>query len=302
VYAKSWDLISIMAISLIATGLAFAAIVNPVTGLLFGLPLLIFFPGYAITTALAKPELGWFERITISFGLSIALTAVGGLFLNLLPWGLQPATWAIYLSVIALGFCVVAQLRREKGMAVTVPPFNFNIKWAQTGLLILAVALTITAVIIARRGADYQVSNFTQLWLIPAQQNTLEVGITNMESQKVTYRVDVVADNNLVRQWAQIELEAGKQWEVQVDVANYVGANSVKAVLYRLDKPDTLYRGVHLTPKKQPGGAHGCAPKSRAHSRCAPTKPGYGRGSPLWLPEYGQARGLAPTVCGGLKC
>lgn len=249
-YVKSWDLLVILVICVTAIVLAFGGVVNPITGVIFGLPLLLFLPGYAITTALADPSLGWVESLIISSGLSIVLTAVGGLLLNLTPWGLQPGSWTLYLGSISLGFSVIAQLRREQRSAFMLPGFsNFKFKWLQSLFLLLAVALTIGAITIARTGADYQVSNFTQLWLLPtvqSSQNTVEVGITNLEAQTIQYKLELQVDNKPVQQWASIEIEAGKQWVIEATLPNS-GTKNVRAVLYLANQPNTVYRQVYLT-------------------------------------------------------
>ena len=57
---------------------------------ILGLPLILFFPGYALLAALfpAKSDLDGVERAALSFGLSIAVVPLIGLGLNYSPWGL----------------------------------------------------------------------------------------------------------------------------------------------------------------------------------------------------------------------
>ncbi|MDD4876468.1 MAG: DUF1616 domain-containing protein, partial [Dehalococcoidales bacterium] len=77
----------------------------------FGLPFLLFFPGYVLVAVLFVRTEGIdeIERIALSFGMSIAVTALIGLGLNYTPWGirLEPvlysiATFILVMSVIAL--------------------------------------------------------------------------------------------------------------------------------------------------------------------------------------------------------
>ncbi|GGL44967.1 hypothetical protein GCM10009037_30460 [Halarchaeum grantii] len=77
---------------------------------LFGLPLVLFLPGYALVAALF-PEAGsddagidGVERVALSFGLSIAVTPLLGLVLNFTPWGIR----LIPILVAVGGFTLVA--------------------------------------------------------------------------------------------------------------------------------------------------------------------------------------------------
>ncbi len=58
---------------------------------ILGIPFVFFFPGYALTEALfsGRQRIGTIERIALSFGLSIAVTALLGLILNYTPWGIK---------------------------------------------------------------------------------------------------------------------------------------------------------------------------------------------------------------------
>ena len=55
----------------------------------FGLPFLLFFPGYVLVAALFTRAGGMdgIKNIALSFGISIAMTALIGLGLNYTPWG-----------------------------------------------------------------------------------------------------------------------------------------------------------------------------------------------------------------------
>src|SRR5215211_7765462 len=68
---------------------------------MLALPLVLFLPGFALTVILFKRErVGIPERLLLSLGLSVALTALIGLILNWTPWGLQPTILADALLVV----------------------------------------------------------------------------------------------------------------------------------------------------------------------------------------------------------
>jgi len=86
---------------------------------LFGIPLVLFVPGYALIAALfpAKQDIDGIERIALSFGLSSAVVPLVGLALNYTPWGIRLDPIVICLSILTLGLCFAAQFRRAQ-----IPP------------------------------------------------------------------------------------------------------------------------------------------------------------------------------------
>ena len=81
-----------------------------------GLLLVLFFPGYALIASLfpKKDDLDSIERITLSFGLSIAITPLLGLVLNYTPWGIRLDQILVSLTGITLLLCAVAIIRRRR--------------------------------------------------------------------------------------------------------------------------------------------------------------------------------------------
>ena len=93
---------------------------------LFGLPLILFVPGYVLIAALfpRNDDLDWLERVALSFGLSIAVVPLIGLVLNYTPWGirLDPVLAALSLFVIAMAAAAaVRRLALPVGDRLTVP-------------------------------------------------------------------------------------------------------------------------------------------------------------------------------------
>lgn len=106
----------------------------------FGLPLVLFLPGYALIAALF-PEAGdspsedeetvptdtedgavsaisdrgidGIERVALSFGLSIAVVPLLGLILNFTPWGIRLVPIMIAISVFTIAMAVLAAQRRQ---------------------------------------------------------------------------------------------------------------------------------------------------------------------------------------------
>src|SRR3989442_14452354 len=85
-----------------------------VVGIILALPLVLLLPGYTLTEALfPKRPFGAAQRLTLSLGLSLAITILSGFVLNLLPQGLGPLSWAGFLGLLIGSFSLVAVYRRR---------------------------------------------------------------------------------------------------------------------------------------------------------------------------------------------
>jgi len=81
---------------------------------LFGFIFVVFLPGYCLTETLfpKKDALDIIERMTLSVGLSFAVTALIGLFLSFTPIGLTLPTALSTLSLLVLVFALAAFSRK----------------------------------------------------------------------------------------------------------------------------------------------------------------------------------------------
>jgi hypothetical protein len=77
---------------------------------LFGFVFVVFLPGYCLTETLfpKKDALDTIERLTLSVGLSFAVTALVGLFLSFTPIGLTLTTALSALGILVLGLAFAA--------------------------------------------------------------------------------------------------------------------------------------------------------------------------------------------------
>jgi uncharacterized membrane protein len=82
----------------------------------FGLLFALFFPGYALLSAIfpKQGKLGGIERIALSFGLSIAVVPLIGLILNFTPWGIELYPIVISVAIFILAASVVGWYRQRK--------------------------------------------------------------------------------------------------------------------------------------------------------------------------------------------
>lgn len=217
------------------------------------LPLVLFFPGYALTNALfSKQTLGSVERITLILGSSMAITILCGLILNWMPGGLQRGSWVALLG----GFILVFSAWGASRHRVEGTPRKVSLELRsilQAALLGVAFTLTIGAYLIARQGAIYQPRpGFTQLWLLPEGEppiNSIRVGVQSHETETARYSLRVQQDQTLLGEWPSIELQPGGKWESDLNIAEAQGAGSgkIEAILFRQEAPGEPYRRAWLS-------------------------------------------------------
>jgi uncharacterized membrane protein len=127
------DLAAVVGLTLLAVTVVFLPVVRetPVR-IVFGLPFVLFAPGYALIAALF-PERGTeppeeaegdvdgdgersgitgLERVALSFGVSIAVVPLVGLVLNFTPFGIRLVPVVVSLTGFVLGLTAVAMRRR----------------------------------------------------------------------------------------------------------------------------------------------------------------------------------------------
>ena len=188
----------------------------------FTIPVILFIPGYCLLAVLFPQEgdIDLFERIALSFGLSIAVVPLMGLGLNFTPWGIRLEPIVMALTLFTLVLILIAQYRR----AGLPPEERFNIPFAGiasslweglfpaessrvdrilSGVLVLAIltAILSTVYVIA---VPKQGERFTEFFLLGENQTAADypdqilpeinyplfIGIGNQEHRNVTYALE----------------------------------------------------------------------------------------------------------------
>lgn len=103
----------------LATILIITALTLPdgnVLRIVFGLPFVLFLPGYSLVSALwaKKSELDGLERVALSLGLSIAIVPLVGLGLNYTPWGITLISIVISMYCLILIMVGITWFRRSR--------------------------------------------------------------------------------------------------------------------------------------------------------------------------------------------
>jgi len=236
---------------IITAGFALMGIVFANAGVqtFFLLPLVFILPGYALVRALLPgTPLARAEMLVLSLGISFAVSALGGVALHLLPDGLQARAWGTLLGGTTLLACIVGWLRRSNRVALNKRQRQLPITTAQIALLVLAFCLLAGAWLLAIHSASNPpVEGFTQLWMLPNDENSLGLGIASFEKQLTVFRLRIMQDGNLLREWQSIRLMPAETWETTLEFPpNVVSGSAVLAQLYRVSEPDVVYRHVRL--------------------------------------------------------
>ena len=105
--------------------------------------------------------------------------------------------------------------------------------------------------------------NFTQFWMLPANQPNnscaVSIGIQSFESTSVMYRVVMTVNGIPVNAWSSISLAPQGNWVQSVPVKPDPTATiSIDTKLYQADKLQTAYREAHLTMHGVKGQAQEC--------------------------------------------
>lgn len=194
---------------------------------LFGIPVVLFVPGYALIAALfpGAKDIDGIERVALSFGLSIAIVPLTGLALNYTPWGIRLDPIVITLAILTISLCLIAQYRRARlapeerfyipaekiRQAVAAEFFPRDTSRVDRILsiillvaIIAAVATTLYVIVVPKEGerfteffilgekqkaADYQTA------LRAGEYSSLYIGIGNHEYRNITYTVETYLVN-----------------------------------------------------------------------------------------------------------
>lgn len=247
------DLILVIAATWVSMAFIEVDVSNVALRAVFTLPLVLLLPGYALMASMfPRCNLGVAEQVLLSLGLSLAVTALGGVILNWTPWGLQTDSWSLLLGLVTFGGSAVALIRRPAQPIFVLCQRRTSMSVRQAGLLGLAALVLGGAVAVAHKGAaQQQTPGFTQLWALPAnapgQQHAIRVGVKNMEATTVAYQVEIVVNGKDVMKLPLVKAAPQHTWETTVVLPRGLPTiNPVEVVLYRADAPGTVYRHVEL--------------------------------------------------------
>jgi len=217
--------------------------------LVAALPLALFLPGYAIVAAaFGSRELAAPKRIMLSVAVSLMALALGAFVLNIFPFGLETASWAVLLPLVVIAACRGAALRRERPRAGRAG--RPALPRPATGSLVigaLAAAIALGALVLAGKPLPAEnAKGFTALWMLPTDksEDAVAIGVDSNQHDPRSYRLRVSLGKDQSKTY-RVDLDPGEERVYELDVPSRPsGRTHVVASLYKEGEPQKLYRRV----------------------------------------------------------
>jgi uncharacterized membrane protein len=249
---------------------------NPVRVVL-GTPFVLFYPGYALITALipGKTGLSGIERVVLSLGLSIALVVLVGLGLNY-TFGIGLESILYTVAVLLFLLSAVAWLRRRRlpaneRLSLTVE-LSTQAVWSGRPLEKVLSIVLVVAILGSLGTVGYAIARpktaqqFTEFYILgpdgsaenyPSQVTlgdtpSVTAGIVNYHDESVSYEILVSVNGTEVSRVGPIPLDSGEKWEGEVSfVPQMAGANQKVEFTLRedpqVDVPQSLRLWIDVT-------------------------------------------------------
>ena len=255
---ENLDLLIIVVVTILDIILASFSYQIRAVSIILALPLVFVMPGYVLTAALfSTRSIDTVQRLLLSLALSLAIAIFTGLLLNLLPGGLQSRSWGLSLGVLTVAGSLLAAYRRRKGRVQGESQGRFpQLRISPLALLLfgLAASVIVFSIVYSMNDAAQKPHpGFTQLWILPAAPSSkscvVRFGVRSFESGPVTYHVILAINGTEIDSWSPILLASQAEWNQSLPIAVPSGSQqaAVTVSLYRLDRPQTVYRRVDLT-------------------------------------------------------
>jgi len=215
-----------------------------------GILMVLFIPGYAVVAAML-PKVGSEKTLLLSLGLSLSINVVGGLVLNMTPWGLTVITQSLWLCTISLLGLIFAWHQRrtfDRNFETGVP----SLEKGNVIVFVVAGLFLLISVFMAYQSSQQTETTFTQLWAIPAVSEEgsyqIQIGIRNEEKQPETYDLYMEVDGRRLNEWPEIPLPAGGEWVTIYELSKKPN-QPIRISLYRISDLNEVYRWLRISPE-----------------------------------------------------
>lgn len=237
------------ALALVGAGVLLAVLLVPaLSGVLdlvraaAGLAILIL-PGLALgITRRPTTPLRRLDLLLAAAALSLACVAISGLVLNVLPAGLNQSSW---LGVVA-GLLLATAVLARSGLPRVERERWVSPKAAPAFAMVAALALVALALVIARVGVKQPSEPYSAVWVVPASEGMVEIGLDNREAATTTYRVDVTVEGSVGTTFPSITIAPGERWTTLVPEPD-PGGPRMEVVVFVESRPGVVYRRVTLS-------------------------------------------------------
>lgn len=222
-------------------------------------PLTLYLPGFALVAAVFDGEgLAPLKRLTIEVAASLIVLVLSAFVLNIFPFGLRTASWAVLLPLLVVAGCAVAAGRRGNAPRRASPPFISFERPSARATVLVAAAVLIGAASIALAQKPLPAKHaggYTALWMLPtdAAEEAVVVGVQSNEQHPASYRLRVTTGAGSQSQTYRVELDPGEEKTFEVEVPpRSTGRTHVAAALYRAGRSERLFRRVTRWLPRQP--------------------------------------------------
>lgn len=215
------------------------------------LPLTLYLPGFALVAAsfdgedLAPPK-----RLTLEVGASLIVLVLSAFVLNIFPFGLTTASWAVLLALLVVAGCLWAARRRGRAKGPRGPLLAPIKRPATRTVLLLGAAVLIggAAIALAQKPLPAKhAAGYTALWMLPtdAAEDAVMVGVQSNQQHAAAYLLRIAANGGALSETHRVELDPGeeKTYEFALPPGS-AGRAHVVASLYREGQTDRLFRRV----------------------------------------------------------
>lgn len=192
--------------------------VNGVFRIVFGIPLILFIPGYLLLLCLFPyksytSKLDPILRFGLSIGLSISLVSLDGILLFYSPFGFNELSIFTSLFVISLLFGIVAlyqwqksPIKKQYSFSLNTPKFESKSKFDKILKMLLILSITLTIITIGYISfLPNKQEAFTEFYILGStgkvihyprnltvgQDSNVTIGLINHEHKTMDYSIEI---------------------------------------------------------------------------------------------------------------
>ena len=241
------DLILLFVLAITVMVLSLVGVEDGIIMKLTGAVFVLFAPGYAITAAVFKEDVLEFPaKIALGIGISLAISAVGGIGLYGIRALLTRTSWTVFLAIIILGGSIVAVLQRSQNISYKPKYVTRKLAFSELWLLLFSIIALTGGVYLARTAEQNQAYvPFTEFWVVSQTEDVseIEIGIYNHEQINMVCNISIRINGREVETWENISIQPDQEWSRTYTVPPKATLYKTIAVyLYKDDDPTKPYR------------------------------------------------------------
>jgi len=215
---RNLDLILIFILTITIVVIRVVGVEGSIVMELAGVVFVLFAPGYTVTTAVFKE--GVLElpaKIALGIGISLAISAVGGIGLYGIGALLTRTSWTVFLSIVILISSIAAVVQRSRNTAYTPKDIKRELAFSEILLLIFSVFVLGGGIYLAQTAEQNQAfAPFTEFWIVPQTDDIseIEIGLHNYENTNMVYDIVLQINEREVETWENISVQSDQVWKI----------------------------------------------------------------------------------------